>query len=206
MKRSQSVAGLLLGGAVTFLALSLTWIRASYDSDLGPQSIEISGLSAAPGAGAAVAVMVCASLVLALAGPVMQRVCLVTVVIAASLGGWATVGALRDSVAPVRQYLRTQAGAPQLSEQPVLGWAAYLALSLFLVNAVWALFLMIGQRRWALARSRYERTPREPNSADGQEVSDAVRARSDWDRLSAGVDPSVPEVDPRRGDTKSTLD
>lgn len=186
MSRGRAVLVLVVLGIGVF-ALSLpTWVSAEAVTALGAQPVTVSGAGAAPVVPSAALVVAVAGLAVGLSGPVVRILAPAAAALAAlvALIGVGTLiadpGPAARSAAGEIGGVREIDGAAHLSPWP---WVVVVLLALTVLAAV---LLPLRAGTWAPAARKYERS-----TARAAHPGAGIDARSDWDALSSGVDPSA---------------
>lgn len=186
MSRGRAVLVLVVLGVGAF-ALSLpTWVSAAAATTLGPQPVAVSGAGAAPVVPSAALVVVVAGLAVGLSGKVVRILAPAAAALAAVVALIGVITLIVDPEPAARSAageisgVREIDGMAQVSPWP---WVVAVLLGLTVLVAV---LLPLRAGAWTPAARKYERpTGRQPSPAAGPD------ARSDWDALSSGVDPSA---------------
>lgn len=164
-QRARTALLIIIGGAVILGLSQLPWQESVETTVLGEELVGVSGADLSPGIAASAGVVCAAGLLLFLAGPFMQRAALGVSAVGYGLAAWASA-----------------AQAVSLSAGIGLPWATAI-LAAFL--SLGCLVALIVAPTWPRKAARYERSVR----ADSQ-AGTGERARSDWDALDEGLDPS----------------
>ncbi len=188
-RRAVVVVLTVLGAGAVLLTGSRPWVSGTvHDAVLGTSVVTASGTQVAPGLSALALVLAAA----AIATVTGRRVVAMTSI---ALGGLALVGLVvllvrvagdpSGLLGPVAAAsvgrtgsLPTRAG---VTLWPAVGWAG-----VGLAAVGWAGGLL-GARTWSAPSARYERRGSGSEPATGPR---GQRISSDWDRLSAGIDPT----------------
>ncbi|HYN30513.1 MAG TPA: Trp biosynthesis-associated membrane protein [Dermatophilaceae bacterium] len=212
MRRLTGKAGMvllaLLGAAVVVVAASRPWVTGRVsDAVLGTSTLSATGGESAPGLVALALVVAAAALAVVTTGRVARTVALV-LHLGAVLGAIAlTVRVLLDPEGVLGPRAAAAAGRtgslPTTAATTAWPWVALAGLAVALGSWVLAL---AGRRRWGGLSSRYDAPAgeaREPGeagkagdaSAGGPPTAASQGARgervsSQWDQLSAGIDPT----------------
>lgn len=179
----------VLGAAVVVVAASRTWVTGRVsDAVLGSASLEVTGSEAAPGL-VALALVVAAATVAALTtGRVARMLALALDAGALLAAAWLTVRVLlvpEAVLGPVAAAAAGRTGSlPTTASASAWPWVALAALAGAGAGVVLA---VSGARSWSGLSSRYDAP-----TGGGGVGSRGERVSSDWDRLSAGEDPTAP--------------
>ncbi len=184
------------------MATSLpTWVQAQAVTALGTESVSVSGPQAAPLVPSVALVVMAAGLALGLSGKVVRYVAPTLVALAAGGALIVTIGVVRAPEGSARSAAANVGGVPQIEGAATLTawpWVSAVALVFAMLLALAIPFLARG---WVPAARKYERDRKE-SSTDPR-----IRARSDWDALSNGEDPSLQEdADVQAGGRSTTPD
>ena len=183
----------LVGALVLLASGGRTWLTGTVDDAvLGASRVTATGTEVASGLVALALVAAAAAIASTTSGPVMRRVTLAVLALAAlgeaivagrvALDPGTALGTVAARSAGRTGTLETHAGTTAWP------WLALVACALLLLAAVTG---WVGAARWRGLGARYE-TPTTTAGARGQRVG------SDWDRLDAGDDPTL------RDDGRST--
>ena len=189
MSRAATLAVLLAGAGLGFVAGAQPWWRASGDG----AAVTFSGSDATGGLCQALAAVTLAGVLLLLVLRTKGRRVLAVLMAAAGIGMMVT-GALQS--APDADAVRTRVRQVSLTDQFALGttawpWVYAVAGLVVLLGAV---LLWLGAPRWTAAVSRFDRS--------GQGAEDPAQA---WKDLDAGRDPTA-DPDVRLGEERVTMD
>jgi hypothetical protein len=182
-RRGRWVVVLLVAAAVTAVAGTPAWLRASGASALeGGVTVAVSGSQAAPGVIAAAIVLLAAAGAVGLAGRVARWVVVGVVVAAGAVVAGSVVGVLRDPgpVATVAVSART--GVSVLTGPAVVTPWPWVALATGLVDVLLGIGLARSSARWGVTSRRHV-----PATAGASEIDDDASA---WDALTRGDDPT----------------
>jgi hypothetical protein len=177
----------LLGAGLLLVSGSRVWVRGTADVLLGPTRIEGTGSQVASGVVALALVAAAAAVASTTAGPIVRRLTLSALTLAA-LGELVLVGGvLLDPGAALGEVAARSAGRTGTVEThasaTVWPWLCLVGVGLLVAAAIGG---WLGAKRWRGLGARYE-TPGATAGARGQRVPSA------WDRLDAGDDPTVGE-------------
>ncbi len=204
--RMTSKAGVvllaLLGAGVALASGGRVWVRGTVDDAvLGASQIEGAGSEVASGVIVLALTAGAAALVTATSGRVTRRVTL-GVLLLATLGlGSFVVRVLVDpsgSLGAVAARATGRSGSIQTAASATAWpWLALVAVIVLLASWVAGL---LGARRWAGLSSRYETPGQTPGQTAGQGAGQTAGSRgervgSDWERLTAGEDPTEESAD-----------
>lgn len=187
MTRRTVVLGTLGCAAALGAAAAPSWVTARAWTPLAEQAVAVTGLDASPAVGAAALLLLSAGLALALAGPRAARVVAVVVAGSGVLAAVATVGVLREPVAPARGAALAEMGVARV-EQAASTLAPWLALVVAVGAVVVAALAFRAAGSWTSGeRTRHRRAPaRAGDAAAGAGVDDVAA----WDSLTRGEDPT----------------
>lgn len=182
----------LLGSGVLLVSGSRSWVTGTVDDPvLGASRITGTGRETASGIVALALVAGAAALASTTAGRVVRRVTLVVLALAALGAGASVVRVLADPSHALGSVAARAAGRTGTVEThastTAWPWACLVAVVVLLLATAggWA-----GARRWRGLGARYEAPGATTTGARGQRVG------SDWDRLDAGEDPTLPDPSP----------
>lgn len=176
-----------LGGLVALASSRATWITGTADSVLGPVRADVDGTEAAPGL-AAIALVALAAAVAAVTGRRIGRL-IASVILVASAAGVVVlvVRALTAADSILGGVAATDTGALGAYEAhaavSIWPWLTLVSAALFALAVV---AIAAGGPGWSGLSGRYDAT----GSDDEIGGARAERVTSDWDRLSAGEDPT----------------
>lgn len=199
MNRAATLAILLAGAGLGFIAGAQPWWRASGDG----AAVTFSGSDATGGLCQALAAVTLAGVLLLLVLRSRGRRVL-AVLVAATGAGMVLAGALRS--APDADAVRTRVRQVSLTDQFALQttawpWVYAVAGLLVLTGAV---LLWLGAPRWAAWVSRFDRAG--PGATPGPRPTElADDPAQAWKDLDAGRDPTT-DPDVRTGDESVTMD
>lgn len=200
-------AGLLL----SVLALGLTaarWAFAPVAGVLEEQVVAVTGVSVAPALTGLAALAVAATLLLALAGPVLARIS--GVVLAVAGLGLALVPPLADPRAALESAAADTVGTPELAGDVATTLAPWGVTLTGAALAVLGLAVALRAGTWPRVGRRFERSAAPtipaaesgaatavPGAATSADVAraDRERALDAWEALERGEDPTAPEGD-----------
>ena len=199
MKRLTSKAGVVLlavlGAGLVIISGRQVWLTGTVeDSVLGASRVEALGTDAAPGAVALALAALAAAAATATSGRVLRWVTAILLA-ASTLGlGVVVMRALLDADAILGREAAESTGRTGVLETDASATAwPWVALAGVAVLVITTAAIAFGARRWAGLSERYE-VP----SGTG---SRGERVGSEWERLSAGDDPTDdptddPDIDP----------
>lgn len=175
----------LIGAGVLLTSGGRTWVTGTVnDPVLGASRILGTGTELATGVVALALVAAAAALASATSGPVVRRITLLVLALAALAEGFVAIRVALDpeqSLAAVAARSLGRTGSIETHATPTAWpWVAVAASVLLLLAAVGGWF---GAGSWRGLGARYE-APGATAGARGQRVA------SDWDRLDAGDDPT----------------
>lgn len=206
MSRRWWVLVVLAAVVVLLAGAGQVWVEAMADDVvLGTTPVEVTGSAAAPVVTGA-ALLAGAAVIAALVGSRVVRVAAVVfLLLAAVVGGWATLEVVLDpvAVAEVAAGERTAVrggAAGTVGEASVTAWA-WLALVSCVVVTVCGLAVLLGLLRPRTAAVPGGGTPGARAGRRAGPRPDAARAHpvseeSAWERLSKGEDPTDPGAPP----------
>ena len=176
----------LVGAGLLLTSGGRTWVTGTVDDPvLGSSRITGTGTELATGVVALALVAAAAALASATSGPVVRRITLVVLALAAVAEGVVAVRIALDpeqSLGAVAARALGRTGSIETNASPTSWpWIAVAASILLLLAAVGGWF---GAGSWRGLGARYEA----PGAAAGPR---GQRVASDWDRLDAGDDPTV---------------
>lgn len=182
----------VIGAGLLLVSGSRTWVTGTVDDAvLGASRVTGTGTQVASGVVALALAALAAAIASTTSGPVVRRVTLVLLLLAA-VGEAVFVGrVLLDPSGVLGSMAAASTGRTGTIETrasvTAWPWAALAAALLLVVAAVGG---WLGSPRWRGLGARYE-TPTDRAGARGQRVG------SDWDQLDAGEDPTVRDERPR---------
>ncbi len=180
----------VLGGLLALAASRATWISGSADSVLGPVKAEVDGTQAAPGL-PAIALVAVAAGVAAVTGRRIGRIIASVVLFACAAGVVVLVVRSITSANPILGGVAaTDTGALGAYEaHATVGFWPWVTLVSAVLFALAVVAITVGGPGWSGLSGRYDA------AGSAGEVSGArgERVTSDWDRLSAGEDPTEAE-------------
>ena len=177
----------VVGAFVLLVSGSRTWVTGTVDDPvLGASRITGTGGDVASGVVALALVAAAAALASTTSGPVVRRVTLVVLGLAAIAEGFLACRVLLDPSGSLGALAARSTGRTGSVEThasvTAWPWLGLLATLLLLAAAVLG---WLGARRWRALSARYEAPGATGTGARGQRVG------SDWDRLDAGEDPTT---------------
>lgn len=188
--KSTVVLLAVLGAAVLLVSGGRTWVTGTVDDAvLGASRIEGTGSEVASGVIALALAAGAAALVTATSGAVVRRVTVVLLGLAGLGLGFYVVRVLLDPGAALGAVAARATGRTGTIETSasvtVWAWVAAGAVLLLLLSGACAL---VGARRWSGLSSRYDAP--EADGVAPAAGSRGERVASDWERLTAGEDPT----------------
>lgn len=180
----------LLGAGVLLASGSRTWVTGTVnDAVLGASRISGTGTQVASGVVALALAAAAAGIASTTSGPVVRRVTLALLALAAAGEAFFTARVLLDPSGVLGSVAAASTGRTGRVEThavpTVWPWIALVAVALLLTAAAGG---WVGSRRWQGLGARYETPGADATGPRGQRVA------SDWDRLDAGEDPTDPTV------------
>jgi uncharacterized membrane protein (TIGR02234 family) len=177
----------LLGAGILLVSGSRTWVTGTVDDAvLGASQVTGTGTQVASGVVALALAAAAAAVASATSGPVVRRVTLSLLLLAAA-GEVLFIGRVlldpSGALGSVAAASTGRTGTIETNAHPTAWpWVALGGAALLVVAGVagW-----VGQRRWQGLGARYETPGASTAGPRGQRVG------SDWDRLDAGEDPTV---------------
>ncbi len=194
-RRSSVVLLAALGAGTLLVTGSRAWVSGTVnDAVLGSSTVTATGAEVAPGLSALALVLAAAAIAAVTGGRVVRTLAVALLGAAVALLAFLLVRVVADPaglLGPVAAAsvgrtgsLRTDAA---VTAWPWVGWAGTALAALGVVGAV------LGSSTWGAPPARYERTAA-AGSADATGATSTgprgQRVSSDWDRLSAGIDPT----------------
>lgn len=204
-RKSTVVLLAVLGAALLLVSGSRVWVDGTVDDAvLGASRVAGKGSDVAPGVVALALVAGAAALATATSGRVVRRVTVAVLGLSTVGLGYlvghvlahpsAALGSVAAKAAGRSGSLETHAAAT------VWPWLAMAATVLLAVTTVMA---AVGARQWQGLSARYENRPATAPGQPGHQAGHqpgrerpgarGERVTSDWDQLSAGVDPTDPD-------------
>ena len=179
----------VLGGLVALAASRSTWITGTADSLLGPVRAEVDGTQAAPGL-AAIGLVALAAAVAAVTGRRIGRIIAAVILFACGAGGvFLVIRSITSADSILGGVAATDTGALGAYEAhatvSIWPWLTLIS-ALFFALAVFG--IAVGGRAWSGLGGRYDAGGGEADVSGAR----GERVTSDWDRLSAGEDPTEP--------------
>jgi len=180
----------LLGAGVLLTSGSRTWVTGTVnDAVLGASRISGTGTQVASGVIALALAAAAAGIASTTSGPVVRRLTLALLALAAAGEAFFTARVLLDPSGVLGSVAAASTGRTGRVEThavpTVWPWIALVAVALLLTAAAGG---WVGSRRWQGLGARYETPGADATGPRGQRVA------SDWDRLDAGEDPTDPTV------------
>ena len=184
----------VVGALVLVAGAGRTWVGGTVDDAvLGASRVAATGTEVASGLVALALVAAAAAIASTTGGPVLRRVALAVLGLAAVGEAYAVARVVLDPGGVLGQVAARAAGRTGSLEThasvTTWPWLALVACALLLVAAVGG---WLGASRWRGLGARYESTST-TTGPRGQRVG------SDWDRLDEGEDPTVVD-EPTQGD------
>lgn len=206
-KRTVLVA-VLLAAAVLLIVGTRTWVSGRVsDPVLGLRTLHGAGSQVARASTAAALVGAAAAVAAATTGAVARVVAGVATLLSGVLAAGVAIGVLGNPSGALSSVAASSTGrsSPVRSDATASGWVL-VAVVAAVVMALGGVAILLANRRWAGLSARYE-VPAEveastvtgPVGGAGSVAADrqaSARARSDWDLISAGEDPTVQRSDP----------
>ncbi|MGL5867188.1 MAG: Trp biosynthesis-associated membrane protein [Dermatophilaceae bacterium] len=189
LRRKGSVALLGVLAALGLLAAGFQpWATGAVDDAvLGATGVSATGSEVAPGLSGVALAVAAAVVAVITAGRVGRVVALVGYALCLAGATSLIVRVLVDpggALGPLAATRVGRTGTVATTEAAATGWP-WLALAAVVVGAVGLLAGVLGARSWGAPTSRYD-IPRSADAAGPR----GERISSDWDRLSAGQDPT----------------
>lgn len=183
----------VLGAAVLVISGSRVWVSGTVnDAVLGASRINGTGSDVASGVVALALVAGAAAIATTTSGRVVRRVTVVLLGLATTGLAFVTLHVVADPSAALGSIAAHSTGRTGYIEThasvTVWPWIALLAIAVLALTTAAA---FLGARRWQGLSSRYE-APASSTDTDVRGVR-GERVTSDWDQLSAGVDPTETE-------------
>lgn len=177
----------VLGAGVLLASGSRIWVTGTVDDAvLGTSRITASGTQVAPGVVALSLAALAAAIASTTSGRVVRRVTLAVLLLAALGEGVFVVRALLDPSGVLGSVAAASTGRTGSIETNASATAwPWICLGATVVLLLSALAGWIGARSWQGLSARYETPEGSAAGARGERVG------SDWDRLSAGDDPTL---------------
>lgn len=183
----------VLGGALVIVTASRDWVTGRVDDAvLGSTTLAAVGTDVAPGLVALALVTMAGAVAAVAAGPLARRLAAVFLVLALAGITALTLRVVLDPaglLGPIAAKSAGRTGALPTTGAGVTAWPwlALLGVALGLAGAV---TIALGQRRWAGLSARYDRAEGAEVGRAGTAGARGERVPDDWERLSAGEDPT----------------